>query len=246
MKLQQCLKLFAIGAFALGATASLSKPSQACPTDNTSPNCSERREPVVKPTPSPVVYPHHPGGHCPPQSGTPCGQPPVYPQKPVNNCQMGMPCGQAQPPMVKPPIASDSFFCDRDRHNRPTTFAATSGGTLPIVRWVSHYFAQSGYDPETRCQEVSGRFDLFYRQGRLNYVTTGIVNRLPVVCVASQIGGPCTGVLFTLKPDENASRVIQQLFDVRAGASGSLYESESRQYIDIKQYMNDVRSQSQL
>jgi hypothetical protein len=147
--------------------------------------------------------------------------------------------------MVNPPITSDSFYCGKDRYNRPTTFASTAGGTLPIVRWVSHYFAESGYDPEARCQEVSGRFDLFYKQGRLNYVTTGIVNRLPVVCVASQIGGPCTGVLFTLKPNEDASRVIQQLFDVRAGASGSLYENESRQYVDMNRYVSDVKSRSQ-
>jgi len=109
---------------------------------------------------------------------------------------------------------------------------------------VYHYYALLP-DPGTRCQEVSNRFDLFYRQGRLNYVTTGIVNRLPVVCVAGEMGGPCTGVLFTLKPNEDASRVIQQLFDVRAGASGSLYESESRQYIDMNQYINYVKSQSQ-
>jgi hypothetical protein len=197
-------------------------------------------------TPSPVVYPHHAGGTCLPQSGTSCGQPTVtYPQTRYGNCQSSGTCGQAQPPMMNSSITSDSFYCGKDRYSRPTTFASTSGGTLPIVRWVSQYFAASGYDPETRCQEVSGRFDLFYKQGRLNYVTTGIVNRLPVVCVASQIGGPCTGVLFTLKPDENASRVIQQLFDVRAGASGSLYESESRQYVDMKQYVNDVKSRSQ-
>ncbi len=146
---------------------------------------------------------------------------------------------------MNPPIASDSFYCGKDYHGRPTTLVSTPGGVLPIVRWVSDYFNPSGYDPGTRCQEVSNRFDLFYRQGRLNYVTTGIVNRLPVVCVASEMGGPCTGVLFTLKPNEDASRVIQQLFDVRAGASGSLYESESRQYIDVNRYINYVKSQSQ-
>jgi len=62
-----------------------------------------------------------------------------------------------------------------------------------------------------------------------------------VVCVASEMGGPCQGVLFTLKPGQNAPRTIQQLFDVRVGASGPLFESGSREYIDMKPYTQALR-----
>ncbi|UBF28389.1 COP23 domain-containing protein [Kovacikia minuta CCNUW1] len=248
MKLHTSLKLVAAGAIALGVTVSLSESSQACPQGNTDSNCSHRRYPVVTTTPSPVVYPRPGEGNCSPNVGVPCSQRPVpLPQRPVGNCQPGgIPCGQAQPPTVSHPNPSNSFFCNSDRQGRPTTFASTQSGAVPIIRWVSYHFAESGYDPATRCQEVTGRFNLFSQQGRLNFITTGIVNRLPVVCVASDIGGPCTGVLFTLKPNQSASRVIQQLFDVRVGASGSLYESDSREYIDINRYINEAKAQSGL
>lgn len=138
-------------------------------------------------------------------------------------------------------VSKDYFFCGRGSHGVPTTFVNTPTGNTPLVRWVSHHFAHSGYTPEARCQEVSQRFNLFYQRGTLNYITTGIVNNQPVVCVASDIGGPCTGVLFTLKPKEDATQVVQQLFDVRAGAAGPLHESGSRIYIDMRPYTQAAR-----
>jgi len=137
MKLQQSLKLFAAGAIALGATASLGQPSQACPTGNTDANCHSQTYPV---------YPTlNAGNPCPSTPGNSCKRPPVvYPQKP--SCQSSG-CVQVQPPVVNPPIASDSFYCGKDYHGRPTTFVSTPGGVLPIVRWVSDYFSPSGYDP---------------------------------------------------------------------------------------------------
>ncbi|WP_421654920.1 COP23 domain-containing protein [Leptothermofonsia sp. ETS-13] len=141
-----------------------------------------------------------------------------------------------------PPVISDSFFYQPDHRGRPTTFIATPTGIYPLINWVSHYFSRSSFDPEVRCQEVSNRFDRYYREGRLNYITTGIINRQPVVCVATEIGGPCTGLLFTLKPNENASQVIQQLFNVRASIPGSLYVSESRQYLDVRHYIQAAKT----
>jgi len=152
----------------------------------------------------------------------------------------GAPCGGA--PM--PPIQlsnRDYFFCGQSSQGSPTTFVNTPTGNVPLIRWVSHTFNHAGYNPTVRCQEVSQRFNRFYNQGILNFVTTGIVNNQPVVCVASEMGGPCQGVLFTLKPGQNAPRTIQQLFDVRVGASGPLFESGSREYIDMKPYTQALR-----
>ena len=246
MERQLHWKLLAASTVALGTTISLSQPGHACSPNDPGAECSaSHKVPVVTTTtttpqvaPIPVGAPPTPGLACPSGGPTPCGQPPVA-TPPRGACSKPGGCG---PAIGVPP---DSFFCGRDRQGRPATFVSTPGGVLPLVKWVSHYFARSGYDPETRCQEVSNRFDQFYRQGRLNFVTTGIVNRLPVVCVAGQLGGPCTGVLFTLKPNEDASRVIQQLFDVRAGASGPLFESGERQYIDIKNHIEYLKSQPQ-
>ena len=147
-------------------------------------------------------------------------------------------------PVVEPVVQNepDSFFCGTDGYGVPTTYISTEEQTLPLVRWVSHYFAGSGYDPETRCDQVTERFNRFYEAGILNYITTGFVNRLPVVCVSSEIGGPCTDVLFTLKPGQDATQTIQQLFDVRVGQAGPLQESGSRVYIDLNQHVRELAS----
>ncbi|MBE9039838.1 hypothetical protein IQ235_03400 [Oscillatoriales cyanobacterium LEGE 11467] len=153
--------------------------------------------------------------------------PSIYPSYPVVE-----PVAQSEP--------EDYFFCADDGYGVPTTYISTEGKNLPLVRWVSHYFAGSGYDPETRCDRVSERFNRFYEAGILNYITTGYVNRLPVVCVSSEIGGPCTDVLFTLKPGADATQTIQQLFDVRVGQAGPLQESGSRTYINLNQHVREL------
>jgi Circadian oscillating protein COP23 len=148
-------------------------------------------------------------------------------------------------PVVEPISyeGGDTFFCGSDGYDTPTTYVRSGGQSLPLIHWVSHYFSGSGYDPLTRCEQVSERFNRFYQDGRLNFITTGFVNRQPVVCVSGHIGGPCTDVLFTLKPGEDASQAIQQLFDVRIGESGPLYESGSRLYIDLNERLSELSGQ---
>lgn len=54
------------------------------------------------------------------------------------------------------------------------------------------------------------------------------MNNMPVVCVASAVGGGCAenGLLFTLKPSSDPNRVLEDLMAVRNRASGvRLYES---------------------
>lgn len=125
----------------------------------------------------------------------------------------------------------------------PVTYAMTPKGTIPIINWVSDYFSGSGYTPERRCQEVSGRFQTAYNQGTLNYITAGYRNGQPVVCTSSTNGGPCSMVLFTLKPGSDASRTIQQLFDIKNLAAGPLYESEDDEvYLDMNAFLREARS----
>ncbi|MBO9997834.1 MAG: COP23 domain-containing protein [Cyanobacteria bacterium SID2] len=146
-------------------------------------------------------------------------------------------CGGGEP---QPIVMHDRFFCDSSS-GIPTTFVTTAeGSTFPLIHWTSSYFSGSGYDPQTRCNQVTSRFNQFAQAGMLNYITTGIVNNLPVVCVSSEMGGPCTGVLFTLKPHQNPANSIQQLFDVRIGAAGPLYESSSRIYINLSEHLETL------
>ena len=165
----------------------------------------------------------------------------------VENCDQDnqISCNQTQSVVkeFKPVIRPNTFYCDQGKNGIPTTFVKTPQGTYPVIRWVSNYFLSAGYSPMTRCRQVSNKFQLFYDDGRLDYITTGIVNRQPVVCVSGQKGGPCQGVLFTLKPYQNASETIQKLFDIRVSATtGPLYESSSRFYLNFNDYLESLVS----
>jgi len=136
-----------------------------------------------------------------------------------------------------------SFICVSGTNGLPTTYAVTARGRVPVIRWFSDYFSGGGFTPERRCQEVSARFQGFYNSGQLNFIASGYVNGQAVVCAAPASGYPCSGanVLFTLKPGSNAADTVRRLFNIRAGASGPLYESQdepSAVYIDFKQFLN--------
>ena len=138
------------------------------------------------------------------------------------------------------------FYCGVSSDGIPTTFVRNSRGTFPVVRWVSRIFDDAGYVPETRCRQVSSKFQQFYERGLLNYVTSGRVNQQPVICVSNRQEGPCLGILFTLKPEQNAQRTLQQLFDIRSNASaGPLEESQGRFYLDLNQYIETQGSVSE-
>lgn len=135
------------------------------------------------------------------------------------------------------------FYCGVSEDGVPTTFVKNSRGTFPVVRWVSRVFDDAGYVPETRCRQVSSKFQQFYERGLLNYVTTGRVNRQPVICVSNAKEGPCLGILFTLKPEQNANRTLEQLFDIKVNASaGPLEESNARYYLDLDQFIDNQTS----
>ena len=168
-------------------------------------------------------------------------------QEKVKNCEQDnqISCDKTQSVVkeFKPVIRPNTFYCEQGKNGIPTTFVKTPQGTYPVIRWVSNYFLSAGYSPMTRCRQVSNKFQLFYDDGRLDYITTGIVNRQPVVCVSGQKGGPCQGVLFTLKPYQNASETIQKLFDIRVSATtGPLYESSSRFYLNFNDYLESLVS----
>ncbi len=165
--------------------------------------------------------------------------------KTVENCEQDdqFSCDKTESVVkeFEPVIRTNKFYCDQGKNGIPTTFVKTPQGTYPVIRWVSNYFLSAGYSPMTRCRQVSDKFQLFYDDGRLDYITTGIVNRQPVICVSGKKGGPCQGVLFTLKPQQRASETIQKLFDIRVGAStGPLYESSSRFYLNFNDYLETL------
>ena len=117
----------------------------------------------------------------------------------------------------------------------PATVVQTkSGKQVPIIYWKSQAFSGSGWTPERRCQEVSARFQNYHSAGTLEYITTGRMNGLPVICVAKTDGGACAGLLYTLKPGQNATATLKKLFDVRTKPGAApLEETTARMYLSV-------------
>lgn len=140
-----------------------------------------------------------------------------------------------------PAQASEPRFSCGQSNNTPTTLAKTKQGFVAVIRWTSEHFAGSGWTPEARCQKVSGLFEQYYRDGSLNYVTTGrdVETQQNIVCVAPAPKKKCTGILFTLKPGSNPGKTLQKLMDLRVRASHDpLNETNRRIYIEMDEFLN--------
>jgi hypothetical protein len=150
---------------------------------------------------------------------------------------------QTSPAQANP---TSSFYCGVDTDGTPTTMVRhPQHGEVAVIRWVSDYFEASGYDPQTRCELVSQRFQNFKENDTLQYLTTGRMNRQSVVCVSPTNGGECAGLLFTLKPTSNPNQTLQDLMAVRSGATSTpLNETGARLYINLEDYIQEAAAQS--
>lgn len=136
--------------------------------------------------------------------------------------------------------AGSKFYCG-SFEGAPSTMTTTkSGKKVPIITWKSSHFSGSGYTPQRRCEIVSQRFNTLHQRGQMNLLTTGRMNGLPVICAAATNPGPCVqdGLLYTLKPGQNATQTLKNLISIRTKASGPLTETASRLYISIEEIEN--------
>ena len=134
------------------------------------------------------------------------------------------------------------FVCSTS-NGAPATNALKADGTqIPVIRWTSNTFNAAGWTQQRRCEEVSRRFDTYLKQGRLAYITTGRMNRLPVICTAASKSGPCDGLLYTLKPGQNATATLKDLLQIRVKARGPLNETSSRLYVSIDELMSTAQA----
>jgi hypothetical protein len=137
---------------------------------------------------------------------------------------------------VRADMTGRKFYCGTSQ-SVPTTMAKTSRGEVSVIHWISSL--GEDYTPEKRCKIVSEKFQAFYDDGTLNYLTTGTVNRQPVICAAQQENGPCSGILFTLKPNSDPGRTLQRLLSIRDRAPGTvLNESTPQIYINMADFLN--------
>jgi len=131
-------------------------------------------------------------------------------------------------------ICGNSF--DNENGERyPTTFVWTSRGKTAVVRWKTDFFKGSGFDPKSRCEEVSPRFQEAYNNGSLNLMTNGTMNAQPVICTARETGGDCDTLLMTLRPEDDSLAILNQLKEVFNGrASGPVSHSSATPQVYIE------------
>jgi len=136
-----------------------------------------------------------------------------------------------------------TFICGKS-NGVPATLAQTPRGNVPVIRWTSDYFKGAGFDPQKRCELVSEKFQTYQDLNALDYLTTGSIHGMNVVCVAHEEKGDCDrtlpdkGLLFTLKPGSNPGQTLEELLQVRVRASGPLTEAPPRVYINVKEFLN--------
>jgi hypothetical protein len=154
-------------------------------------------------------------------------------------------------PMAQPSHAESNtdtrFFCGKTINAAtgnavPTTLASTRRGNVAMIFWKSTFFGQKGqgFSPTDRCKEVSKRFQAFYKDGVLSYLTTGRMNNQNVICVSDEYGGPCQGLLLTLEPKDNPEQVLHELLNVRARARGPLVRGSGASYIDVQDFLDNA------
>ncbi|MBW4494977.1 MAG: trypsin-like peptidase domain-containing protein [Oscillatoria princeps RMCB-10] len=119
----------------------------------------------------------------------------------------------------------------------PTTVAKNAQGERQLIRWGSNVFSQAGYTPQKRCQEVTERMNRYFKQGG-QYITHGVMKNQKVICITDRVGEGCTGLLYTLKPDQDAKATLEDLFQLnnRNVSSGPLRESSCPIYVNL----NDI------
>lgn len=132
--------------------------------------------------------------------------------------------------------STSGFMCDASSGSPATVYQNRQGVREVWINWVSDYFRDSGYDPMTRCREVSGRLESFRQNKQLKYVTVGYMNGQRVICTASKVNGRCDGLIYTLKPGQDSIRTLYQFMGLREGQAGasSLSESGDMPYIDAR------------
>jgi hypothetical protein len=128
------------------------------------------------------------------------------------------------------------FVCDTSGSVPATVVQSLQYGNVTMIRWQSNHFAQSGFSPASRCQQVSSRFQQYYQQGTLNFFTTGLVNRQSVICAVATQNTPCNkdNLLYTLKPGSDPNQTLKQLLNIRSRASSNaINEAGSRIYVEF-------------
>jgi Circadian oscillating protein COP23 len=105
-----------------------------------------------------------------------------------------------------------------------------------MIHWVKSFTGRYS-SVGNRCHEVSMRLDRFNRDSKLKFIRTGNVNSYPVLCVDTGVSGntcPQASVLVTLPKGTDSARMLEQMLDLRARASGRIIQLSGAQLISYR------------
>ena len=137
-----------------------------------------------------------------------------------------------------------TFYCgtiyESDTGNEiPTTLAYVPQRktNIPIVAWTNDNIA--AWNPQRRCDAVSFKFQTFYEDGRLNYLSDGEVAGEQVICALLEKQEQCRGEnqLFQVREGTDSKEVIVGIKEILRGKRSEtevIYQSSGdRNYVSI-------------
>ena len=142
-----------------------------------------------------------------------------------------------------------SFYCGEflDKASGETIPATVAyvpqrKANVSIIAWKSDYIP--AWDAQKRCQTVSPKFQTFYEDNRLDYLTTGVKNGYDIICAAVEAGQTCKAEdqLFQVKASSDPQAVLKGLTGIISGDSSEpLYQSSGQQlYVSMEELLDNA------
>jgi hypothetical protein len=143
-----------------------------------------------------------------------------------------------------------NYVCQDFGDDTFATVAKTSVGDLQLINWTKNISTE--YTPESRCSEVTERFEALSSLDSLDYLTTGRINGENVICSAGENGDcnrdlPEQGLLFTITGNRPPGEVLLNLLDLGLARDvPPINESAGeRLYIDVNNFLKQVGDSGQ-
>jgi hypothetical protein len=117
-------------------------------------------------------------------------------------------------------------------------------------RRIIEFSSIGGYNFNDRCSIVRDRLSAWNMSTNAAYLTTGMLNNQPIICMVSEWGMPCSqgSQLLTLRSEDRShylrERALSKLLvSLNTPTSGVLYDSTQPLYVDLKALVEDAFKQ---
>ena len=142
-----------------------------------------------------------------------------------------------------------SFYCgaisDRETGEKiPATVAwvPQRQSNVPIIAWNSQHVL--AWNPQRRCEAVSPKFQRFYTDGRLNYLSNGETGGYPIICALLDQQEQCSSEnqLFQVRPGSNPEDVVLGLKGILIGDSSEpIYQSSGKRiFVSVSMFLENA------